>query len=130
MVKNNCNPEWNDELTLSVKEPIIPIHLVVYDKDTFSGDDRMGDADIELEPYLDAIKLSKSLERLPEGCALKKIQPDRENCLADESCVVWQNGKVVQDINLRLRNVECGEVSVQLEWLEVPGCKGLGGDLF
>uniref|UniRef100_A0A5B7C6W6 Putative Calcium-dependent lipid-binding family protein n=1 Tax=Davidia involucrata TaxID=16924 RepID=A0A5B7C6W6_DAVIN len=44
VVKNNCNPEWNDELTLSVKDPNIPIKLTVYDKDTFSVDDKMGEA--------------------------------------------------------------------------------------
>lgn len=28
VVKNNCNPEWNEELTLSVKDVKTPIHLV------------------------------------------------------------------------------------------------------
>jgi Ca2+-dependent lipid-binding protein len=28
VVKNNCNPEWNEELTLSVRDVKTPIHLV------------------------------------------------------------------------------------------------------
>ncbi|GLT99803.1 hypothetical protein SLE2022_172180 [Rubroshorea leprosula] len=128
VVKNNCNPEWNEELTLSIKEPVVPIHLTVYDKDTFTVDDKMGDAEISIEPYMEALRTHKSLQDLPDGSALKKIQPDKKNCLADESSIVWRNGKIVQDLNLRLNNVECGEVEVQLEWIDVPGCKGLGGE--
>lgn len=28
VVKDNCNPEWNEELTLYVRDVNIPIHLV------------------------------------------------------------------------------------------------------
>lgn len=28
VVKNNCNPEWNDELTLSIEDLNVPINLV------------------------------------------------------------------------------------------------------
>lgn len=98
----------------------------VYDKDTFTVDDKMGDADIDIKPYLAAIQMG--LSNLPNGCAIKRIQPGKNNCLADESSVVWNNGKITQDMRLKLRNVECGEVGIQLEWIEVPGCKGLGSE--
>lgn len=126
VVKKNCNPDWNDEFTLSITDPNIPIHLTVYDKDTFTVDDKMGDADIDIKPYLAAIQMG--LSNLPNGCAIKRIQPGKNNCLADESSVVWNNGKITQDMRLKLRNVECGEVGIQLEWIEVPGCKGLGSE--
>ncbi|GKU98016.1 hypothetical protein SLEP1_g11073 [Rubroshorea leprosula] len=128
VVKHNCNPEWNEDLTLSIREPVIPIHLTVYDKDTFTVDDKMGDAEINIQPYIEALRLRKSLQQLPDGCALKRIQPNRNNCLAEESSIVWKNGKIIQDMDLRLKNVECGEVRIQLEWIEVPGCKGLEGE--
>ncbi|GLT78422.1 hypothetical protein SLA2020_499590 [Shorea laevis] len=128
VVKNTCNPEWKEELTLSIKEPVVPIHLTVYDKDTFTVDDKMGDAEISIEPYIEVLRTHKGSQDLPEGCALKKIQPDKKNCLAAESSIVWRNGKIIQDLNLRLNNVECGEVEVQLEWIDVPGCKGVGGE--
>ncbi|TKY69306.1 C2-DOMAIN ABA-RELATED 9 [Spatholobus suberectus] len=123
VVKNNCNPEWNEELTLSIKDVKTPIHLTVYDKDTFSVDDKMGDADIDLKPYVQCMQMG--LNQLPNGCSVKRVQPDRTNCLADESSCIWHNGKIIQEMILRLRNVERGEVVVEIEWVDIPGCKGL-----
>ncbi|XWS63941.1 hypothetical protein CRYUN_Cryun06bG0144700 [Craigia yunnanensis] len=128
VVKKNCNPEWNDELTFSIKDPNVPINLIVYDKDTFTVDDQMGNAEIDIRPYIAALKMGKGLQNLPDGCALKRIQPGRTNCLADESSIVWNNGKITQDTHMKLRNVECGEVLIQLEWIEAPECKGLESD--
>ncbi|KAL9325023.1 hypothetical protein ACSQ67_005668 [Phaseolus vulgaris] len=67
VIKNNCNPEWNEERTISIKDVTTPIRLVkrVYDKDTFSGDDKMGDADIDLKPYIRCVQ--RGLSNLPEG---------------------------------------------------------------
>ncbi|KAK7308707.1 hypothetical protein VNO77_42333 [Canavalia gladiata] len=124
-LKKDCNPEWNEELTLSIKDVKTPIHLAVYDKDTFSGDDRMGEADIDLKPYVQCLQMG--LSKLPNGCKVKRIQPDRTNGLVEESSCVWQDGNFIQEMILRLRNVESGEVVVEIEWIDVPGCKGLSG---
>ncbi|KAL9274322.1 C2-DOMAIN ABA-RELATED 10-like protein [Drosera capensis] len=83
IIKRNINPEWNDELTLSITNPHLPIKLTVFDFDRFSGDDEMGDADIDIKPYLEC--LSMGIEDLPIGMAVRKVQPDGKNCLADES---------------------------------------------
>ncbi|KAE8659356.1 Integrase-like protein [Hibiscus syriacus] len=123
VIKKDVNPEWNDDLTLSVADPILPVKLAVYDRDTFSLDDKMGDAEFEIEPFLNAVKMR--LQGLPNGTIITKVQPSRQNCLAEESCIIWSNGKVVQDMFLRLRNVETGEVELQLEWIDVPGSRGL-----
>lgn len=159
VVKNNVNPEWNEDLTLSISDPNVPIKLVsitrrqmklqsiqltrnwqftlkllmriwlqcwlqtVYDKDTFSLDDKMGDAEFYITPFLEALKMR--LEGLPNGTIVTKIQPSRENCLAEESHIVWTDGKLVQNLFLRLRNVEVGEVEIQLEWIDIPGSRGL-----
>ncbi|KAK3421518.1 hypothetical protein EUGRSUZ_G02165 [Eucalyptus grandis] len=119
VVKNNCNPEWNDELTLSITDPSIPICLTVYDKDTFTVDDKMGEAKIDIKPYLDAIEMR--LQNLPTPTTIARVQPSKTNCLADESCIVWKDGKIYQDMMLRLANVETGEVEVQLEWIDLSG---------
>ena len=95
----------------------------VYDHDTFSKDDDMGEAEIDVRPFLEALKMK--LERLPNGTIVKRIQPSRQNCLAEESCITYTNGKIMQELILRLRNVECGEVEVQLQWIDLPGCKGI-----
>ncbi|KAF2316806.1 hypothetical protein P3X46_026567 [Hevea brasiliensis] len=123
VVKRNCNPEWNEELTLSITDVNAPIKLEVYDKDTFTVDDKMGDAEIDIKPYIASLKMG--LKNLPNGCVVKRVQPSMNNCLADESCIVWNNGEITQDMLFRLRNVESGEVEVHLKWIDVPGCKGL-----
>ena len=83
----------------------------------------MGDAEIDIKPYLQCLKMN--LANLPNGCVVKRIQPDGKNYLAEESSCILKNGKITQEMTLALRNVECGYVVVEIEWKEVPGCKGL-----
>ncbi|XP_009370094.2 protein C2-DOMAIN ABA-RELATED 4 isoform X1 [Pyrus x bretschneideri] len=123
VVKKNVNPEWNEKVTLSVADAIFPIRLSVYDKDTFSFDDKMGDAEFEIGTFIKVLRMG--LEGLPDGTIITKVQPSRKNCLAEESYIVWSKGKVVQNMVLRLRNVECGEVELQLQWINVPSSRGL-----
>ncbi|KAF5195324.1 C2 domain-containing protein [Thalictrum thalictroides] len=120
---NNVNPEWNEELTLSVTDPNLPIRLTVYDKDTFSADDKMGDAEFDIKPFIEAVKMH--LADLPSGTIITKVTPCRSNYLSEESTVIWENGCIVQALCLRLRNVECGEVELQLQWVDVPGSRGI-----
>ncbi|XP_068652545.1 GTPase activating protein 1-like isoform X2 [Aristolochia californica] len=119
VIKKNVNPEWNEELTFSVTEPIMPMKVRVYDKDTFTQDDSMGDAELDILPFVEAVKLN--LEGAQDGTVLNKIQPNRQNCLSEESRIVLLDGKVTQYVCLRLRNVECGEVELQLQWVHLPG---------
>ncbi|KAG2701479.1 hypothetical protein I3760_06G046700 [Carya illinoinensis] len=123
VVNNDLNPEWNDALTLSVKDLDDPITLRVYDKDILTSDDKMGDAEIDIKPYVECVR--SGLENQPDGSVVKKIQPSKTNCLAEESICVWEGGKVVQEMRLRLRNVECGEVVIQLEWIDLPGSEDM-----
>uniref|UniRef100_A0A5B6ZUB5 Putative ADP-ribosylation factor GTPase-activating protein AGD11 n=1 Tax=Davidia involucrata TaxID=16924 RepID=A0A5B6ZUB5_DAVIN len=122
VIRKDVNPEWNEDLTLSISDPNLPIKLTVYDHDTFSKDDKMGDAEFDVKAFVDALKMN--LEGLPAGTIVSRVQPCRQNCLAEESCITWTtDGRVVQDMCLRLRNVECGEVELQLHWIDLPGCK-------
>lgn len=123
VIKKDVNPEWNEDLTLSVSDPSIPVKLTVYDHDTFSKDDKMGDAEFDIKPFIEALKMN--LQGLPSGTVITRLQPSRQNCLAEESRVIWSEDRVVQDMCLRLRNVECGEVEIQLQWINLPGSKGL-----
>ncbi|XP_058227068.1 protein C2-DOMAIN ABA-RELATED 4-like [Rhododendron vialii] len=123
VVKQNVNPVWDEDLTLSIADPNTPIKLMVFDKDTFSFDDKMGDAEFDIKPLIEAVKMR--LEGVASGTRVKSIKPNRENCLSEESCVIWVDGSVVQNMFLRLRNVECGEVELQLQWIHIPGSRGL-----
>ncbi|XP_057730581.1 protein C2-DOMAIN ABA-RELATED 7-like [Arachis stenosperma] len=122
-IRKNINPVWNEELTLYVKDVATPIYLQVFDKDTFTKDDEMGDAVIDLRPYIECHLIG--MESMPDGCVVKRIQPNRTNCLAEESTCFWRNGSIVQRMMLRLKNVECGEIECEIEWRDIPGCNGL-----
>lgn len=92
---------------------------MVYDRDTFF-DDEMGDAEIDVCPFLDVVGMV--LKDQPSGNAvIRNLIPNRENCLSEESSVEWVDGKVVQNMILRLHNVECGEVELQLQWIDTSG---------
>ncbi|KZV49369.1 hypothetical protein F511_10909 [Dorcoceras hygrometricum] len=121
VVKSNCNPVWDEELTIYIKNLDVPILLTVYDKDTFTGDDSMGDAQIDIKRYLECLKMG--LKDLPDDTRVDRVLPSPDNCLADESCVVWNEGKMTQQMILRLRNTESGEVEIQIEWIDVLGLK-------
>nr|XP_010926484.2 GTPase activating protein 1 [Elaeis guineensis] len=121
-IKKCINPVWNEDLTLSVEDPTLLVRLEVYDKDTFSFDDPMGNAEFDIERFLEAVKMNPV--GVPNGTIITKVVPNRQNCIADESPIYWSDGKVVQDLVLRLRNVECGEVELQLQWVSVPGSRG------
>ncbi|CAM8940348.1 unnamed protein product [Rhodiola kirilowii] len=123
VIKKDINPEWNEDLTLSVADPNLPVTLTVYDHDTFTKDDKMGVAEFDVKPFLTSLKTKT--DGLPSGTVLSRIQPCRKNCLSDESCIMWKDGKVIQDMILRLKDVECGEVEIQLQWIDLPGSKGL-----
>ncbi|XP_073125887.1 GTPase activating protein 1-like [Henckelia pumila] len=115
VVKSNVNPEWNEELTLSIADvPNIPIILRVYDRHSFTRDDEWGEAEFDIRPFLDEVVK----ENVIEGTAIKTMKPNRDNCLAEESYIAWENGQVVQHMILRLKNVECGEVELKLHWIE------------
>ncbi|KAJ8429681.1 hypothetical protein Cgig2_015023 [Carnegiea gigantea] len=118
IIKKSLNPEWHEDLTLCVTDPDEPVKLFVYDHDTFTPDDKMGDAEFDIKPFLEAVKMN--LEGLPEGTIITKVRPNRANCIAEESSIIWKDGKVTQNMFLRLRNVESGEIELQLQWIDVP----------
>ncbi|GJZ62815.1 C2-domain ABA-related 4-like protein [Tanacetum coccineum] len=119
VVKKNLNPVWDEDLTLSVMEPL-PVKLEVYDRDLFSLDDKMGDAEFDFTPFLEAVKMRLN-DDIPNNTIITTVKPTRTNCLAEESYITWTDGRVVQNMVLRLRNVECGEIEIKLRWIDVPG---------
>lgn len=97
----------------------------VLDKDTFSVDDKMGDAEIDIKPYLACVKTNHG--DLPDGSVVNIIQPDENNHLSEESSCIVKNGNITQEMTLALKNVERGHIVLEIEWRDIPGCKGLSG---
>ena len=92
----------------------------IYDRDRFSNDDNMGVTEIDVKPYIKCMQRGLELKNLPNGTTLERVRPEKGNNLVDESCIVLENGKIVQDMILRLRNVECGEVVIRIELIPLP----------
>ncbi|XP_071702579.1 protein C2-DOMAIN ABA-RELATED 7-like [Rutidosis leptorrhynchoides] len=120
IIDRNLNPVWNEDLTLSIENPDKPVELLVYDHDTFTRDDEMGDAEFDIKPFLETQKMNLEPDSVPNGTTLKRIKPSGSNCLSEESCIIWQDGNVVQNMLLKLRNVECGEIELELHWIDLP----------
>lgn len=82
----------------------------------------MGDAEIDIQPFLEAVKMN--LSGIPSDTIIRAVHPNRQNCLAEESTIVFRDDQVVQDMILRLKNVETGELELQLLWISLPGVGG------
>lgn len=87
---------------------------LVYDKDTFKTDDFMGEAEIDIQPLLSAAKAYESFT-IDESMQLGKWVASRDNTLVKDGVISLADGKVKQDITLRLQNVERGELEIELE---------------
>ena len=82
----------------------------VWDKD-IKWDDRLGDATIDIKPFLQAKKEPKGDSN---NTIVKKIPRNKENCLDKESQIKWENGILIQEMTLKLRNVTSGKVVLKL----------------
>ncbi|XP_057976589.1 probable ADP-ribosylation factor GTPase-activating protein AGD11 isoform X2 [Malania oleifera] len=114
VIKSNLNPVWNESLLLSIPDTIPPLKLLVYDKDTFSTDDFMGEAEIDIQPLLSAAKAYEN-SAIQEAMQLGKWVASIENTLVKDSIISLVDGKVKQEITLRLQKVERGLLEIELE---------------
>ncbi|KAJ0683417.1 putative C2 domain-containing protein [Helianthus annuus] len=115
VVKENSNPVWDCDLTMIIKDPKAPITLTVHDKDTFSDDDIMGVTHIDLNPYIECMEKRRDFRDLPVGTTLETVQPDEHNNLVEESHIIWNKDAIIQDMVLRLKNAETGEIEARIE---------------
>ncbi|KAK4751214.1 hypothetical protein SAY87_004696 [Trapa incisa] len=116
VVRSNLNPEWNEELMLSVPQEFGPLKLQVYDYDTFSADDIMGEAEIDLQPLITSAMAYGDPGMFGDMQIGKWLNSD-DNALIEDSAVNIVDGKVKQDISLKLQNVESGEIFLEVEWV-------------
>ncbi|XP_009780254.1 putative ADP-ribosylation factor GTPase-activating protein AGD11 [Nicotiana tabacum] len=114
VIKNNLNPVWNEKLMLSIPENVPSLKVLVYDKDTFTTDDFMGEAEIDIQPLVTAAKASEN-STLGESMPLGKLKASKENTLVKDGIISLIDGKVKQDITVKLQNVERGVLEIELE---------------
>jgi stromal membrane-associated protein len=112
---SDLNPIWNEVLTLSVPRNYGPLKLEVYDHDTFSADDIMGEAEIDLKPMITAA-MAFGDPSFHADMQIGRWFMTRDNCLLTDSIVNIVSGKVKQEVYLKLQNVESGEMELELEW--------------
>ena len=73
----------------------------------------MGNAEIDIQPILDArMSLTGSMVN---GDIISVVRAEKNNSLVGDSKIYFYTEKVVQNMILRLKNVECGEVELSLE---------------
>ncbi|MCL7042890.1 hypothetical protein MKW94_018059 [Papaver nudicaule] len=114
VIKSSLNPVWNERLMLSIPDPVPPLKLQVYDKDTFTTDDHMGEAEIDIQPLVSAAKAYEN-SNITESMQLGKWIATKDNTLVKDSVINLVDGKVKQEIVLKLQNVERGVLQIELE---------------
>ncbi|KAL5576358.1 hypothetical protein UlMin_018057 [Ulmus minor] len=120
-VINSClNPVWNEEMTFSLTEPLGVLNLEVFDKDLLKADDKMGRAHLNLQPLVSAARLRQILRNCSDETTLRKVVPDSDNCLVRESSITSVKGEVVQNVWLRLLDVESGEIELKIKLINPP----------
>ncbi|KAI3893837.1 hypothetical protein MKX03_028831 [Papaver bracteatum] len=116
VVTSNLNPVWDEELMLSVPQQFGAIKLQVFDYDTFSADDIMGEAEIDLQPLITSATAFGDAGMFA-NMQIGKWLKSHDNALIDDSIINIIDGKVKQEMSLKLQNVESGEVDLEVEWL-------------
>uniref|UniRef100_A0A0A9DYU5 AGD13 n=1 Tax=Arundo donax TaxID=35708 RepID=A0A0A9DYU5_ARUDO len=90
----------------------------VYDHDTFSADDIMGEAEIDLQPMITAAMAFGDPSRLGD-MQIGRWFMTKDNALLHDSTVNIVAGKVKQELHLKLQNVESGEIELELQWVSL-----------
>lgn len=116
VITSNLNPVWNEELMLSVPMDYGPIKVKVFDHDTFSADDIMGEAEIDIQPLITSAMAFGNAEMFGD-MQIGKWLKSHDNALLEDSIINIIGGKVKQEVQLKLQNVESGELDLEIEWL-------------
>ena len=88
----------------------------VFDHDTFSADDIMGEAEIDIQPLITSAMAFGNAEMFAD-MQIGKWLKSHDNALIEDSIINIVGGKVKQAVQLKLQNVESGELDLEVEWL-------------
>ncbi|KAL9994955.1 putative Arf GTPase activating protein [Helianthus debilis subsp. tardiflorus] len=113
---SNLNPIWNEELMLSVPKDYGPVKVQVYDYDTFSADDIMGEAEIDIQPMMTSVMAYGDASMFGD-MQIGKWLKSHDNALLEDSVVNIVDGKIKQEVSLQLKNVQSGIIYLEVEWI-------------
>ena len=88
----------------------------MFDYDTFSADDIMGEAEIDIQPLITSAMAFGDPEMFGD-MQIGKWLKSNDNALIEDSIINIADGKVKQEVQIKLQNVESGELELELEWL-------------
>ena len=88
----------------------------VYDQDMLSADDVMGEAEIDLQPMIESATAFGDPDLLSD-MQIGKWLKSTDNALIEDSTVNIIDGKIIQEVSLKLQNVESGEIYLAMEWI-------------
>lgn len=115
VIKNNLNPVWNEKLMLSIPDDVPPLIVNVFDKDKFSTDDHMGEAEIDIQPLVCAAKTLENSNGEPSTPLKRRPEGKDKNSLVNNGMITVADGKAKQDVAVKLQNVESGELHIEIE---------------
>ncbi|THU71670.1 hypothetical protein C4D60_Mb04t03920 [Musa balbisiana] len=116
VIKSDLNPVWNEELKLSVPQNYGALKVQVFDQDVLSSNDIMGEADVDLQPMITAATAFGDPDLLAD-MQIGKWLHSNDNALIRDSTINIIDGKVKQEVSLKLQNVESGGIDLELEWI-------------
>ncbi|XP_071715778.1 probable ADP-ribosylation factor GTPase-activating protein AGD11 [Rutidosis leptorrhynchoides] len=115
-IKNNLNPVWNETLMLSIPDNVPPLVVSVFDKDKFTTDDFMGEAEIDIDPLVAAAKALEICNPTDPSAQIEKVTDGKDkNPVVNNGMITVADGKAKQGIVLKLENVESGEIELEIE---------------
>lgn len=78
----------------------------------------MGETEFTIHDLADVAKTD--LSSIPDGAVLKTLHPTEQDLLVCASLITVKNKKVCQDLILRLKNVDTGDIHLELQWIDIP----------
>ncbi|KAK1422816.1 hypothetical protein QVD17_18105 [Tagetes erecta] len=115
VIKNNLNPIWNEKLMLSIPEDVPHLKVNVFDKDKFSTDDPMGEAEIDLEPLVSAAKAFENGSAKEPSKDHAKVTGGKDKNTLHNGMITMADRKAKQEFTLQLQNAESGELQIEIE---------------
>ncbi|KAH9627399.1 hypothetical protein KSS87_001238 [Heliosperma pusillum] len=88
----------------------------VFDYDTFSADDIMGEAEIDIQSLITSA-MAYGDPGMFGNMQIGKWLKSNDNALIEDSTINIVDGAVKQQMELKLQDVESGEIELELEWM-------------